>query len=184
MNWVRSETLGLASAQCTTCHGLGLRKGKGNTEVPCNCVLRAIFRACFRKFRTCVEQEKHLSQCKLQFTGGRERSMSWGRKNEEYIADFLLVSRRVLSAEEQKLFRAHYLLGADWRLCCRQLKMDRGDFFHAVYRMEARLGRVYRELAPYSLYPLDEYFYGVGGAVLPTQPPKEGPVPLRPPMAA
>lgn len=34
----------------------------------------------------------------------------------------------------------HYLLGADWRLCTRRLKIDRGTFFHAVYRLQAQLG--------------------------------------------
>jgi hypothetical protein len=29
-----------------------------------------------------------------------------------------------------------------------------------VYRIEAKLGKVFRELQPYSLYPLDEYFHG------------------------
>jgi hypothetical protein len=61
---------------------------------------------------------------------------------------------------EHHLFRVHYLLGADWRLCCRQLKMDRGKFFHHVYLIESRLGRVFAELAPYSLYPVSEYFSG------------------------
>ena len=40
------------------------------------------------------------------------------------------------------------------------MKCDRGDFFHAVYRIQQRLGRVYREMEPYSLFPLDEYFGG------------------------
>ena len=38
--------------------------------------------------------------------------------------------------------------------------MERGSFFHTVYRIEQKLGRVFRELKPYSLYPLDEYFNG------------------------
>jgi hypothetical protein len=29
-----------------------------------------------------------------------------------------------------------------------------------VYRIEQKLGRVFRELEPYSLFPLDEYFHG------------------------
>jgi hypothetical protein len=39
--------------------------------------------------------------------------------------------------------------------------MDRGAFFHAVYRIEQRLGRVFAELEPYALYPLSEYFGGM-----------------------
>ena len=38
--------------------------------------------------------------------------------------------------------------------------MDRGTFFHEIYRITERLGRVFRELQPYPLFPLDEYFHG------------------------
>lgn len=48
----------------------------------------------------------------------------------------------------------------DWRLCTRRLQLDRGSFFHAVYRIQERLGRTFKELEPYALYPLDEYFLG------------------------
>ena len=77
------------------------------------------------------------------------------------MADFCLVSRRELDDFEYKIFRFHHLLGADWRLCCRQLKMERGDFFHAVYRIERKLGKAFAELEPYPLYPLPEYFNSV-----------------------
>lgn len=86
----------------------------------------------------------------------------WGLKDEEYIADFCLVSRRTLSEPEYRLFKYHFLLGADWKLCCRKLNIDRGTFFHAVYRIEQKLGRTFRELEPHALFPLDEYFSGTG----------------------
>jgi hypothetical protein len=76
------------------------------------------------------------------------------------MADFCLVSRRTLEDFEYRIFRYHYMLGADWRLCCRQLKVERGIFFHHVYNIENRLGRVFAELSPYSLYPVSEYFVG------------------------
>lgn len=161
-----------------------MRLARRDKEVPCHCVMRSIFRACFKRFRQCVEKEKHLSQCTFQFTGGREKTMAWGRKNEEYIADFLLMVRRHLDENEYRIFRIHYLLGADWRLCCMKLKVDRGDFFHFIYKIEARLGRAFREEKPYGLYPLDEYFSGVVGPALPCKVEREGPEPLRPPMAA
>ena len=85
---------------------------------------------------------------------------AYSRKREEYMADFCLVSRRTLEDFEHRIFRIHYLLGADWRLCCRQLKLERGVFFHHVYNIEKRLGRVFAELTPYSLYPVSEYFGG------------------------
>ncbi len=101
-----------------------------------------------------------MSKCSLEFVPGPSHRVAWGRKDEEYCADFLLVSRRTLSPEEYKIFNYHFLLGADWKLCCMRLKMDRGSFFHAVYRIQQTLGRTFRELQPYGLYPLDEYFNG------------------------
>ena len=83
-------------------------------------------------------------------------------KNEEFIADFCLVARRVLDDRAYKVFRFHFLLGADWKLCCHRLKIDRGTFFHEVYRIEQKLGRTFRELEPHPLFPLDEYFNGAG----------------------
>ena len=91
---------------------------------------------------------------------GRQRPNTWGRKDEEFIADFSLVARRALSEDEYRLFRYHFLLGADWKLCTRKLGMDRGNFFHSVYRIEQKLGRLFRELQPYPLFPLDDYFHG------------------------
>jgi hypothetical protein len=79
-------------------------------------------------------------------------------KNEEFMADFCLVSRRTLDENQYKIFTNHFLLGADWKLCCRKLGMERGAFFHEVYRIEQKLGRTFRELEPFALFPLDEYF--------------------------
>ena len=114
-----------------------------------------------------------MSKISLEPHAGRQRPGSWGRKDEEYIADFFLVSRRTLSDSEFRLFRFHFMLGADWKLCTRKLGMDRGNFFHSIYRIEQKLGRVFRELEPYSLFPLDEYFHGparmVSGLPLPAR---------------
>jgi hypothetical protein len=97
----------------------------------------------------------------LDGTSPRSRRAVWGRKDEEYMADFMLVAKRTLNAAEHQLFRFHFILSADWRLCCRRLGVEKGAFFHAIYRIEQKLGRIFRELQPYPLYPLDEYFNGV-----------------------
>jgi hypothetical protein len=172
MDWTRSETLALAMHNCSQCHGSGLRLIKKGAASPCNCVLRAIFRICWDRFIRCVTQEKHLSRVSVEPHAGRSRPSTWGRKDEEYIADFCLVAHRTLDDFENRLFRYHFLLGADWRLCTRRLGMDRGNFFHAVYRIEQKLGRVFRELEPYALFPLDEYFHGPArfGAIRATLP--------------
>ncbi len=161
MLWNRSNTIGLAKTSCTACEGLGLRLHRRGKQAPCNCVFRAVFRACFNRFRDCVANGAHAGTVSLEFCRGRDGRRMYGRKREEYMADFCLVSRRVLDEADYRIFRFHFLLGADWRLCCRRLNMDRGLFFHAVYRIEQKLGRAFAELEPYALYPLDEYFSGL-----------------------
>ncbi len=156
--WNRSETIAMAKESCTQCQGVGLRERIKRSDAPCSCVLRGIFRACYARFRRCVVKEKHMSPVRFELVGGVERRTVWGRKDEEYIADFCLVSRRYLDDFEYKIFRYHFLLGADWRLCCRQLKVEKGILFHTIYRIQQKLGRAFRELSPYPLFPLDEYF--------------------------
>jgi hypothetical protein len=158
MEWTRSETIALASASCTHCHGLGIRFGRQPQGTPCNCVLRAVFRACYGRFRRCVEKEKQMSATSYDFIPGGHTRFSWGRKEEEYIADFTLVSQRVLTEAEYCVFKYHFLYGASWKLCCRRLSLDRGKFFHTIYRIQQKLGRAFRELEPYSLFPIDSYF--------------------------
>jgi hypothetical protein len=168
MNWTRSETLALAQQSCSLCYGLGLRPGRGGVDTPCNCVFRAIFRACYSRFRQCVVREATISRVSLEANPGRLRKGMYSRKNEEYTADFILVSRRVLGEDSHayRVFKSHFLLGADWKLCCRKLDIDRGEFFHEIYRIQQKLGRAFRELEPHALFPLDEYF---GGAMRPVQ---------------
>ena len=182
MEWTRSETLALAVPNCASCYGTGMRSVKRGVPQACNCVLRSVFRACYARFRHCSTKEKYLSKVSLEYTA-RGGHRTWGRKDEEYVADFTLVSRRTLTSEEYRLFSFHFLLGADWRLCCRRLKMDRGNFFHAVYRIEQKLGKMFRELKPYALFPLDEYFHGrVETCFAPDPNPTPKGTALRPPV--
>jgi len=190
LEWDRSETLVLAHNSCTRCHGLGLISGKRGKQSPCNCVLRSIFRICYARFRHCALKEKYLSKASMQLVAGPKRRLTWGRKDEEYVADFCLISRRYLAGLEYTIFKYHFLLGADWKICCRRLSLDRGNFFHAVYRIQQQLGRVFRELQPYGLYPLDEYFHStyrenpIGASVAGVIPIRSvnGPRPIRPPL--
>jgi len=162
MEWTRSETIGLASASCVFCRGLGLRKTPIKEESkPCGCVFRAIFRACFVRYRHCVEKAGVTSCMTLDHAEGPTGHRFWGRRNEEYIADFELVCRRSLNREEFEVFQWHFLQGADWKFCIGKIGIDKGTFFHNVYCLQEKLGRVFRELRPYALFPLDEYFSGI-----------------------
>jgi hypothetical protein len=105
------------------------------------------------------------------------------------MADFVLIARRELNPAEYKLFRFHFLLGAECPLCCQKLGLTRGNFFHMVYRVEQKLGKVFATLMPYPLYPLDEYYGGNTRMVdirpfpIP-EPVQLNGIPLRPPLAA
>jgi hypothetical protein len=120
----------------------------------------------------------------MSLTRGREKHFTWSRKDEEYIADFTLISRRILDEEEYRLFKFHFLYGADWKLCCRQFSLNRGNFFHATYRIQQKLGRVFYELEPYGLFPLDEYFNSTSGNATPIDVSRARgeATPVRPPL--
>ena len=173
----------LGNETCAYCAGKGMRNVYKAIQRPCSCVYRAIFRACLSRFRDCADNGTAFSTVTWEFYYGNRLGRIYSRKQEEYMADFCLVSRRVLDDEDYKLFRFYFLLGADWSLCARQLKLERGNFFHSVYRIERTLGKTFLELQPYPLYPLDEYF----GSTVPKGPAMSAPLPvrqgLRPPMA-
>ena len=126
-----------------------------------------------------------MSKVSLVACAGKDGKRVWARRDEEYVADFCLISKKYLDEFEHKVFRFHFLLGADWKLCCRQMKMDRGTFFHEIYRIQQKLGRALREVQPYALFPLDEYFGGVIKGVKPCSiriMPTPGHQPLMPPL--
>ena len=102
----------------------------------------------------------------LESNHGPSGYRTYSLKRQEYVADFCLAARRVLNDEDYKRFRYVFLLGADCPTCCRYLKMERGFFFHEVYRIESTLGRYMAELRPYPLYPVDEYMGGTVRAAL------------------
>jgi hypothetical protein len=156
----RSEVAVMSKEKCAYCTGSGIRvNGEGNEEA-CNCVLRGIFRACFRRFRECAAKDTKYSRISLERGSTLSRSGGWGRKEEEFVADFCLIAKRALDEEEYKIFRFHFLLGADYRLCCRKLQMDRGVFFHTIYKIQRKLGVAFRDTTPYPLFPLCDYFGG------------------------
>lgn len=143
---------------------------RAGAERPCDCVFRAIFRACYRRFRECAIFGTQGSSVSVECTHGPSGKHFYSRKREEYAADFCLVTRRVLTDFEHQLFRFTFLLGADSKLCSRRLGIDRGNYFHLLYRIEEKLGREFAEVRPYALFPLDEYFGGPVRAKKPDVP--------------
>jgi hypothetical protein len=160
MHWSRSDTLALALDNCTYCQGTGLRFMEATLKAqPCACVLRTVFRICHARFHECAVKERNLGRTLIE-PFATEGVCTCGRREEEYAADFCLVSRRALADDEYRLFKYFFIYGAGSKLCMERLGMSRGQFYRVLYRIEAKLGRVFRETQPYALFPVDEYFYG------------------------
>jgi hypothetical protein len=124
-------------------------------------VFREIFRACYRRFRVCASKAQSIKGVQIRETSGASSSKAYGRVDEEFVADFCLLGKRHLTPEEYLVFKYYFLLGADWKLVSRQLKFEnQRSFFNIVSHIEAKLGRLFREVQPFSLFPLDEYFGG------------------------
>lgn len=163
-----SEWHFLANADCGACKGTGIKRAH-----TCPCVYRAVCRMVIDKFR------------ELTIAPGKGQR---GRVNAEYRADVYLIARRTLGKPvDWAIFRFHFLLGADWKLCARRLRIDKGTFFHRVYRIGALLGQAYLEMEPYPLFPSEAYFKRSSLAVdIAPFPPRiehqTNGQPLRPPM--
>jgi hypothetical protein len=130
----------LAPQSCAVC------KGKGQTVSggACRCSLRAITRACVRRWRDSwisPRIERHRNH--------------WARPEENFRVDLELVSSAALSGDELKIFRLVHFYGCDWRLGCRKLKLEKGRWFQLLYAAEAKVGRACWSAG---VYPLDQYF--------------------------
>jgi hypothetical protein len=118
-----------------------------------------MFRACYARFRDCVNDGRALSRVSFDRspTGRSNRGM-WGLKREEYMADFELVARRSLTPAEHRLFRFHHILGASEAMCAKRLGISALAAKKAIQRLEIRLGLAFASVQPYALYPLYDYF--------------------------
>jgi hypothetical protein len=180
MEWTRTETIAMAAASCVFCRGLGLRQTeKHGISRPCSCVFRAIFRVCLDRYKRCESNAERIKPVTHEYFGATQGLRSYGRRNEEYIADFEAISRRTLDADEMEVLRIYFFQNKDWKACAGKLNTTRGLIFHMVYSIEEKLGRAFRETEPYGLFPVDEYFSGaIYRRVSPTElTPKSIPTP-------
>ena len=152
----RSSLIALALGDCAHCAGTGVDAAR-----VCACVNRGVFRSVMAKFRECATYGHNLRPRSIEAVSGPQGKTPQGSKNSEYLCDVHLTGKRSLSPDDWKVFNSHHLQGASWKLCCQRLGMSRGNFFHTCYRVEETLGRVFRELKPYALFPIDEYFQAV-----------------------
>src|ERR1700733_543019 len=161
--------MALSLDDCTKCNGTGVRlagRGKSETfsnartqktEAVCTRCDRGVFRATLAAYKFHSESigmsiRTNLSQFSRSLS--RQGRRANGRRSEEFVADVLAVSKRNLTPRQWRIFSGHCIAGKEWN----QFGIELGVFWHDKYRLEAKLGRIFRELKPYALYPTDEYF--------------------------
>jgi hypothetical protein len=150
--------IGLASASCVFCRGSGLAKTRvfGKNKV-CLCVYRAIFRACLIRYHRERKIDRRSIICEVGH-GAPNHTIP----GAEYVADFVAVAERVLLPLDREIFRLYCLEELEYldviaALADRRL-LTKGDLFHLIYALMAKVGRVFVTLRPHRLFPLDEYF--------------------------
>jgi predicted DNA-binding protein (UPF0251 family) len=158
--WDEGLMLGLADDRCSRCGGMGKLPRLIRRDIsPCGCVLRRIFRICLARWEYC-KLNSHVSVMRMdRFARGGGR-YSFGRKQEEYIADFELLLRHALTEQELDVLWLARIWRMDVNGICRRMGLDRGAAFRILYRAEEKAGRAFIETRPYGIYPLDEYFGG------------------------
>src|SRR5579884_653043 len=157
--WDNGETLALAESRCQFCKGLGvvLVGEIAPVRQPCTCVLRRIFRLCYSHFQECAGLDGFPAGVSMSGPHGSRR-YSYGRKQAEFAADFCTVARRVLGPAEHRLFRRWFVYGNQIGAPVDQATRKR--FYLAIRGIEIKLGRAFRELQPYCLFPIAEYYGG------------------------
>ena len=149
----------LADAGCRRCLGWGLRFVPRRGHPVCDCVWRAIFRRALSSY-----WRLDTSLCPVKRV--TKRGVAYSFPAQEYRADFELICRKLFAKNlmQWHVVRLHFLSQVPWKPCVAALestlkrRVDRGEFFHEVYRVEARCGRALFQVRPYPLYPIDEYF--------------------------
>ena len=82
------------------------------------------------------------------------------QRRQRWLVCATLVAKRALSEADWRLFDHYFVRGLEWTRCSARLGYSRGNFFHAVYRVQEALGRTWVELQPYPLCPPRQYFFG------------------------
>ena len=143
-----------------------------NGRHTCVCVYRRVFRACLTSYRHCEESMGSPGAVQYERLGHAQGrcAIVASFKRAEYAADFILLARRVLANRpvEMAVFDAYHVANLEWNvavprvnhLLCPPRLLNRGSFFHAVYRAEGLIGAAIVASEPYSLFPPREYFSG------------------------
>jgi hypothetical protein len=158
MQWTPETAAQLSRPGCRDCRETGLV----STNL-CDCVSRAVFRACYRRFKHCGTM--HVSMRKVNFertSKGVDRTLSWVRRNEDYRADFHSCGLRALPRHLYQLFSFYHLHGCSLDVARRRLGMSYRQSVEWIGEVETFVGREIAFLEPYSLFPPQGYMIPAG----------------------
>ena len=149
----RKMILATASEQCTVCYG----HGRMIRDV-CHCVHRKAFRESLETYLMLREDAVSMG-ANVPLTLSVRGYVSYGMPLADYVIDFDQTARRALTRHQLALLSLYHIAGQPWHVCAPKLRLDRGEFFHQVYRTERLLGCALMETTP-PLYPKARYFAG------------------------
>lgn len=156
------EIRALAKARCETCMGLGQRLNlkTGQPQGPCRCAIFRLFRICHNKYRDCGRNMEHYSAVSFTRTGGGPGGRNFGRKNEEYRADFFLIASRTLrrGTAEHRFFKIRYIEDNGRAETQRALHLTRAEYDRLDDRVVYAAGKAFMTNEPSTIYPFDSYF--------------------------
>ncbi len=166
-----ADPLALSTPSCRRCGGLGtIRKRRGYRT--CACVYRRVFRACLTSYHHCQASMGSAGAVQYERVGHAQGrcAIVASFKRAEYAADFIMLARLVLASRpiELAVFEAYHVDDQEWLVAVPRVNaslhlprpLNRGAFFHAVYREEGLLGKAILQTHPYSLFPPRSYFAG------------------------
>lgn len=121
----------------------------------CHCTYRYAFRSVLRAYH-------RFGDCTVTHGGSGLHRVNQIRVETRYIkhefrADVVISAKRILDPTHLRVFRRYHLEQLAWRRAAPRCGLSRGQFFHAVYRVEEQLGQRFRELKPYALFPVNHY---------------------------
>jgi hypothetical protein len=163
--------LALSNSFCRRCGGLGVVRVRSRHRT-CACVFRAAFRECLASYHHCTASMGSGGGVQYERVGHAQGrcAIIASFKRAEYAADFVLLARRALADRpiEWAVFEAYHVAELEWMDAIPRVNqtlhlarpLNRGNFFHAVYRTEEIIGSTLLRTQPYSLYPPRAYFAG------------------------
>jgi len=179
MEWTPSTAADLSRYGCPECSGTGLPSRGRLAVCPsqpdqtpsasalrlCTCVYRAVFRACYRRFKHCGKLDPSLRRVRYERTPGAvDRTVTWVRRNEDFRADFHSCGVRALPKHLYHFFSFYYLHGAKEEMVCQRLGISVRGANTLMAEIETLVGREIAHLQPYSLFPPRGYMMPAGRA--------------------